>query len=418
MTIRGSLGRWHLWVCIYALLWMGCTPQPKATEAPPKPPEVTVSEVLGREVVDYDEFTGRLATPANVEIRARVRGFLQAVHFKDGEEVKAGKLLFEIDPRTFEAELKNAEGQKAQWLAKRDKAKADVARYEGLVPTGAASAQDLDKSRAELGEAMAAIGSADATIERARLDLEFSRITAPIDGQVGRALVTKGNLIQGGSADDALLTTLVSLDPIYAYFDVDERTVLRFRDRHRAALPKDRVLPSITELKIPVLLGLSNDAGFPHEGTIDFANNQVDESTGSVQVRAVLNNAKRVFKPGLFARIRVPMSDPYAATLVSDMAIGTDQGQKFLLVVNDQNIVERRFVKSGPLQDDGLRVIAEGVKAGELIVVNGLQRARPGKPVTAQRAPMPTRQVGSAPEKAAVEPVKEQEKPDTGTAKE
>jgi RND family efflux transporter MFP subunit len=318
------------------------------------------------------------------------------VHFADGEEVKAGTLLFEIDPRTFEAELKNAEGQKAQWLAKRDKAQADVTRYEGLVPTGAASAQDLDKARAELGEAVAAISSADAEIDRARLDLEFSKITAPIDGQLSRALITKGNLVQAGAGEDALLTTMVSLDPMYAYFDVDERSMLRFRERHRATLAEGEVLPTAAQLKIPVLLGLANEDGFPHTGVIDFADNRVDPSTGTVQTRGTFDNARRVFRPGLFARVRIPVSEPYPALLVSELALGTDQGQKYVLVVNDQNLVEKQFVKPGPLQDDGLRVILEGLKAGESIVVNGLQRARPGKPVAPQRQPMPSRLVKSA----------------------
>jgi RND family efflux transporter MFP subunit len=316
------------------------------------------------------------------------------VKFADGQEVKAGTLLFEIDPRTFEAELKNAEGQKAQWLAKRDKGQADVSRYEALVPTGAASAQDLDKARAELGEAVAAISSADATIERARLDVEFSKITAPIDGQLGRALITEGNLVQSGTGEDALLTTIVSLDPMYIYFDIDERTILRFRDRYRKTLKEGAAMPSASQLKIDLQMGLSNEDGFPHRGVIDFANNRVDPATGTVQVRGTFDNSKRMFKPGLFARVRVPVSDSYQALLISDVALGTDQGQKFALVVNDQGMVERRFVKPGPLQDDGLRVVSEGLKPGEWIVVNGLQRARPGKPVTPQRGEMPVLRVG------------------------
>jgi len=314
---------------------------------------------------------------------------LDKVNFTDGQMVKAGMVLFEIDPRTFEAEMRNAEGQKAQWIAKKDKAKADVSRYEELVPTGAASAQDLDKARAELGEAIAAISSADATIERERLDVEFAKVMAPIDGQVSNARVTKGNLIQSGPGEDAVLTTIVALDPIYVYFDVDERTILRFRERYDAGKSEDQPMPTVDKLKIPLELGLTNDDGFPHKGVIDFSNNQVDPTTGTVQVRGRFDNANHLFKPGFFARVRVPISGAYSAMLVSDVALGTDQGQKFVLVVNDQNIVEKRFVKPGPLQDDGLRVISEGLKPAEWIVVNGLQRARPGKPVTPQRAEMP-----------------------------
>jgi RND family efflux transporter MFP subunit len=330
----------------------------------------------------------------SVEIRARVSGYVNEVYFADGQEVKAGTLLFQIDPRTFEADLKNTEGQKAQWLAKRDRAKADVTRYEGLVPSGAASAQDLDQARAELGEAIAAIQSADATIERARLNLEFSRIAAPIDGQVGEALITKGNLIQAG-AGDGVLTTIVSLDPIYVYFEVDERTLLRFRERRRNSEGDDIAPSTVADLKIPVQLGLVNEKGFPHTGVIDFADNRVNPETGTVRIRGEFDNAKRVYKPGLFARVRIPISEPYQGLLVSETAIGTDQSQKFVLVVSDQGVVEKRFVKTGPLQDDGLRVIGEGLKSGEWIVVNGLQRARPGKPVAPQRGDMPLLQASA-----------------------
>lgn len=397
--------KFALLVAVVGSVHCGCKPAEKAPVEQPKPPEVTISQVVERRVTDFAEFTGRMASPANVEIRARVRGYLHAVHFTDGDEVKAGTLLFEIDPRTFEAELKNAEGKKAQWLAKRDKAQADVTRYEGLVPSGAASAQDLDKARAELGEAIAAISSSDAEIERTRLDLEFSRITAPIDGQVSRALVTKGNLIQSGTGDEALLTTIVSLDPMYVYFDVDERAVLEFRERYRNAHKEGAPIKAVSDLKMPVMLSLANEESFPHMGVIDFADNRVDTVTGTVQLRGTFDNAKRMFKPGMFARVRLPVSEEYTAILVSEQAIGTDQGKKYVLVVNDQNVVERRFVKPGPLQDGGLRVISDGLKAGEWIVVNGLQRARPGKPVTPQRAEMPVLSTGGSEQTpAATEP--------------
>ena len=280
---------------IFLVAWFpsvhGCSSDSNEEAPPPKPPEVTISQVVERPVVDYEEFTGRMEAVESVEIRARVRGYLDAVHFREGDEVTAGTLLFEIDPRTFAAELKNAEGQKAQWIAKRDKAQADVSRYEGLVPTGAASAQDLDKARAELGEALAAIQSAEAEIERAKLDVEFARITAPVDGQVGRALITKGNLVQAGFGNDSLLTTIVSVNPIYVYFDVNERSMLGFRKRYRAARGDDTPPSAIADLKIPVFLGLSDEDGFPHEGMIDFADNRVDPSTGTIQVRARFDNS-------------------------------------------------------------------------------------------------------------------------------
>lgn len=414
-TRRGEVGRRAICLgsrratqaALVLLTGMGlsCSSSSKQSPPKPKPPEVTISEVIARPVIDREVFTGRLEAVESVEIRSRVRGYLNEVKFKEGQEVKAGDLLFQIDPRTFEAELKNAEGLKAQWIAKRDKAQADVSRYENLVPTGAASAQDLDKARAEQGEAVAAIQSADAAIEQARLDLEFSRITAPIDGQVGAALITKGNLVLADSSgEDAVLTTIVSMNPIYVYFSVNERTLLRFRDRHRATLEEGQVLPAVNDLKIPIQLGLANETGFPHEGVIDFADNTIDPSTGTIRVRATVDNSRRFFKPGLFARIQIPVSNSYEAILVSQAAIGTDQGKKYVLVVDDKNIVERRFVDPGPLQANGLQVIADGLKKGEWVVVNGTQRARPGNPVTPQKADMPMTRVGKPPAEPTSQP--------------
>lgn len=367
----------------------GCKDGGESQTATPKPPEVTVSPVVDQEVTDYAEFTGRLEATATVDVRARVRGYLNEIFFTDGQEVKEGDPLFQIDPAPFDAALKSAEGQKAQWVAKQARAQADVKRYEELVPTGAATPQDLDKSKADLGEATAAIQSAEAAIDQANLDLKFARITAPISGQIGRSLVDRGNLIQGGTANVELLTTIVSLDPVYVYFDVDERTLLRFRENARSTRPPTASQPDVKELKIPLYLGLATEEGFPHQGVIDFSDNRVDPSTGTIKVRGVFDNSKRIFKPGLFARVRLPLSEPYQAVLVAERAIGTDQGVKYVLVVDDKNMVERRFVKPGALQDDGLRVIAEGLKPGERIVVNGLQRARPGKPVTPTVEEMP-----------------------------
>lgn len=380
------------------LLWTSaCRQKSDAKAPPPKPPEVTISRVVEREVIDYEEFTGRFEAVQNVEVRARVRGYLDAVHFTDGQEVKTGDLLFEIDPRPFEAALRSAEGQKALWVARRQKAEADVRRYEELVPTGAASAQDLDKARAELGEAVAAIQSADAEIERAKLDVEFTKITAPIDGQINRALITKGNLVQAGPGADAVLTTIVSVNPIFAYFNINERSLLRFRELHRSRTPPGAPQPSVQSLKTPAYIGLATDEGYPHQGVVDFADNRVDPSTGTIQARAILDNSRRVFKPGFFARVRLPTSEPKRAVLVTDRAVGSDQSNKFVYVVDDNNIVQYRVVRLGRLQDDGLRVIADGLQPTDSVIVTGLQRARPGKPVTPQRTEMPRREAVPAP---------------------
>jgi RND family efflux transporter MFP subunit len=379
------------------LLALGCRREPPAVASLP-PPQVSVAAPLEREVVDFDEFTGRIAAVEEVEVRARVRGYLLKVNFTEGAEVKQGDVLFEIDPRPFQAELDAAKGQVAQWEAKLARAEADVTRNERLLPKGAASQKDLDTAIAERGEARAAIQSARAQVERAALDVEFAKVTAPISGRVSRANVTKGNLVNAGGADTTPLTTIVSLDPIYVYFDVDERALLQYQQAARKRIGGSERIPTVKEAKIPVYLGLSTESGFPHEGLVDFANNQVNAQTGTIQLRGVFANANRVFTPGLFARVRVPVSDKYQAVLVPDRAIGTDQGQKYLLAVNDKNVVEYRAVKMGRLHD-GLRVIEEGLKPGELVIVNGIQRARPGLTVDPQRVEVTT--LGSATAAAA-----------------
>ncbi len=375
-------------VLVIIAVMSGCGTQKKAPQAAAPPPEATVSQVVSRSVTDFAEFTGRTDAVETVNVQARVSGYITEVSFTDGQEVEQGDLLFQIDPRPFQASLEGAEGQKAQWQAKQARAKADVQRYEKLVPTGAATPQDLDKATADMGEATAAIQSADAAIDRAKLDLEFARITAPISGQISRAQITKGNLVRG---DNESLTTIVSLNPIYVYFDVSERDLLEFLAQARSSRPAAASQPDLKSLKMPVYLGLANEQGYPHEGVIDFADNRVNPDTGTIRMRGAFDNSNQLFKPGLFARVRVPASRPYDALLVSDRAIGIDQGMRYVLTVDDKNIVKQQFVEPGSLQADGLRVIKSGLQAGEWVVVNGLQRARPGKPVTPQKAEMPMR---------------------------
>ncbi len=351
------------------------------------PASVTVATPIEREVQDFDDYTGRVAAVNEVEIRARVRGYLDQIGFRDGDEVKKGQLLFQIDPRPFEAQLQAAEGQRDQYKARRLKADADVTRYKDLVPKGAATAQDLDKAIGELGEAEAGIRSAEAMIETAKLELAYAKVTAPIDGLASRATASVGNLI-GASGGEQLLTTLVSVDPIQVYFDVDQRTLQEIRRQALARRSGGPEPKTIRELNLAFRFGLASEEGFPHEGVLDFIDNKVDPATGTIVVRGEVTNAQRLFKPGYFARVRLAATAPYRAVLVSDRAIGTQQGQKYLLVVDDKNTVVFRPVQVGALQSNGLRVIKSGLSAGERVIVNGIQRARPGATVNPQDGSM------------------------------
>ena len=368
---------------LLGVIWIvvgGCKSAPPPMQSLP-PPTVTISQPVERPVIDYDEYTGRTAAVEEVEVRARVSGYLIKVNFKEGSEVQKGDLLFLIDSRPFQTVLDAAKGQVAQWEAKRARAEADVARNQRLLPKGAASQKDLDNAIADLGEARAAIQSGQAAVQRAALDLEFTKVTAPISGRISRTFITEGNLV---NADATLLTTIVSLQPMYVYFDVDERSLLRYQQLARANNHKNT-----KAVRVPVSLTLANDTAEPQQGVLDFIDNRVDPTTGTIRTRGVFLNANRLLTPGLFVRVRIPGSDTYQALLVSDRAISTDQGQKHVWVVNEQNVVDYRLVLIAALQSDGLRVVKSGLKPGEWIVVNGLQRVRPGVTVAPQRGEMP-----------------------------
>ena len=384
MKIRVRSETFSLLAITSCLLTVGCSKDQQQTAvASTPPPSVSVAAPVEREVTDFDEYTGRITAVEEVEVRARIRGYLMKINFTEGAEVKEGDVLFEIDPRPFQAELDAAKGQVAQWEAKLARAEADVARNERLLPKGAASQKDLDTAISDRGEARAAIQSARAAVDRAALDVEFAKVTAPIGGRVSRASVTKGNLVNANAGDSTLLTKIVSYNPIYVYFDIDERSLVQYQQAARKQAGGGDRLSNVREAKIPVQLGLAGESGFPHTGVVDFANNQVNPQTGTIQVRGVFANPNRLFTPGLFARVRVPVGDKYRAVTVPERAIGTDQGQKYLLAVNDKNVVEYRAVTLGRLHDS-LRVIQEGLKPGEQIIVNGIQRARPGVTVTPQ----------------------------------
>jgi multidrug efflux system membrane fusion protein len=362
---------------------------------------VPVSQPIERQVTDFVDFTGRTDAVQSVDVRARVTGYLVQMPFKEGTEVKKGDLLFEIDPRPYQAQLDQAQSQVALTQAQLLLAKTTLARDRRVnidVP-GSISAQQLDQDQAAVDEATARVKAAQAATEAYRLNLEFTRVTSPIDGMVSRYYLTLGNLV---NQDQTLLTTVVSLDPMYAYFDMDEATLLNVRraiKEGRIKVPKDRA-------DIPIYMALHGEQGFPHRGTFNFINNVVNPSTGTILVRASFDNPTisgrvRLLTPGMFVRIRLPIGEPHRALLVVDRALGSDQGIRFVYVVDSQNKIQYRRVTPGPLQDDGLRVIEEGVTKDDWVVVGALQRVRPRMEVRPDQVAMPipgTPATGKAPE--------------------
>jgi len=343
-------------------------------DASPPPLPVTVSRPVERDITDSSDFTGRTDAVYSVDIRARVSGYLTKIYFRDGEEVKKNEPLFLIDPRPYDTTLKRDQEQVAVLEARLIRANADLGRAKELLPEKAISGTDFDKTVADAAEVKASLGSAKAEVERAALDVEFTKILSPIDGKISRTLFTEGNLV---NADSTLLTTVVSIDPVYAYFDVDENT---FQGVQQAI--RDGKIKLGEKGHVRLLLGLGAEKGFPHEGTIDFADNRLDPNTGTLRLRGVFPNPKpasgeRVLMPGMFCRVRIPVGEPHPRLMIPEQALGTDQGQKFVYVVNAKNEVEYRRVAPGRLEDS-LRVIEEGLQPGDLVIVRGIQRARPG----------------------------------------
>jgi RND family efflux transporter MFP subunit len=361
------------------VLALGCSSQPPA--APP-PPAVTVAEVPQRDITDWDEFTGRLEAVDAVQIRPRVSGYIRRVAFDEGNGVRKGQVLFEIDPRPYEAELARAEAELERARTGAALAASEVTRAQRLVQVQAISREEFDSRTAAESQGGASVRAAEAAVAAARLNLEWTRVRSPITGRVSRAEVTPGNLVHAGPPDATLLTTVVSLDPIFAYFEGDEQTYLKY-----AALARNGSRPNSRYSRTPVHLGLADEQGFPHEGYVDFVDNQLNPDAGTIRLRAVFSNKDNRFTPGLFARIRLVGSGTYPATLVLDRAVGTDQDKKFVLVLKPDSTVDYRSVQLGRLVD-GFRVVTSGLEPGEQIVINGLQRIRPGIKVTPTVAPM------------------------------
>jgi membrane fusion protein, multidrug efflux system len=344
----------------------------EAGNPPPAPPapQVTTAEVTVRDLNAWADFTGRLEAVESVEIRPRVGGYVESAHFVEGGRVAAGDLLYQIDPRPFKAEVDRLAAERDRGLAELKLAQSYRDRAERLLERNATSQEEFEQVAADATVAAAKLAAVNAALDSAKLDLSFTRVTAPIAGRVSRAIVTAGNLVDAS----VVLTTVVSDESVYAYFDVDEQTYLEHMQTNAAA---DSI----------VQVGLINEQGYPHVARLDFVDNQVDPNHGTIRARAVLDNRDEHFTPGLFARMKLVSPNRYSAALVDDRAIGTDLGKRFVFVIDEQGTVQYRSVETGRVAD-GLRVVTNGLTAGDVVIVNGLQRVRPGVTVAETRVAM------------------------------
>lgn len=348
----------------------------------PPPPSVSAAPVLVKQVSQWDDFSGRVEAVESVELRPRVSGYIDKVNYVEGQEVKKGDALFTIDARSYRAELDRATAElnRARTQAQVSRSEADRARR--LSDQQAISTETWEQRRAVSEQALAQVQAAQAAVDAARLNMEFTQVRAPINGRAGRAMVTAGNLVTAGDSA-SVLTTLVSLDKVHVYFDADEGTFLRY-----AQMARKGERPSERDSELPVKVGLSGENGFPHEGKVDFLDNQVTRSTGTIRVRALLDNADRAFTPGLFARVQLLGSGQFQAMLIDEKAVLTDQDRKFVYVVDKDNKAQRRDIELGR-NADGLRIVEQGLKAGDRVIIDGVQKVfMPGMPVQAKAVAM------------------------------
>jgi RND family efflux transporter MFP subunit len=367
-------------VPVFALvlaLISGCRPQQQV--APP-PPEVSAVQPVVKEVTEWDDFTGRLEPIKSVEVRARVSGWLNSIHFKDGQVVKTGDLLFVIDPRPYEAEAERTRADLQRAEAQRNLGLQNLQRAEKLVGGSVIAQEQFDTRRNEYEIAVANVLEAQAAAKAAQLNLDFTQVKAPIDGRISRRFADEGNFITGGSGQSTLLTTIVPFNPLYAIFDADERLVLKYT---RLDLSGER--RSSREAANPVRIALADEKEFSHEGTMDFVDNRLDPQTGTLRARALVDNSEGLLTPGLFVRVQLKGRGPYSALLIPDEAIGTDQSKRFVMVVDNEGLAQRRFITTGRLYD-GLRAVEEGLTPEDRIIVSGLMRVRPGMPVKVKEA--------------------------------
>ena len=362
-----------------------------AQSAPPPAPAVSVAAVVVKPIKQWDEFTGRVEAVQSVQLRPRVSGYIDKVNYVEGQEVKKGQVLFTIDDRTYRAAQEQAQAELVRAKNQASLARSESARTEKLVSSEAVSRELWEQRRATAAQAQSDVLAAQAQLDMAQLNLDFTRVTAPIDGKASRAMITTGNLVTAGDSA-SVLTTLVSLDKVYVYFDVDEGTFLRYQAMARDAAHNNTALP--------IHIGLVGENGYPHQGVLDFTDNQLTASTGTIRMRALLDNSDRSFTPGLFARVQMPGSPLFNALLIDDKAVLTDQDRKYVYVVDDAGKAERHDIQMGGLSG-GLRIVQQGLKVGDRVVVDGVQKVfMPGMSVNAKTVEMARNSAPAASEQA------------------
>jgi len=364
-----------------SMLLVGCD-DGVAQNAVPQAPAVSAADVVVKSISQWDSFNGRIEAVESVQLRPRVSGYIAKVNSTDGQAVKKGEVLFTIDDRTYRAALEQAQATLTRAKTQASLARSEANRTDKLVNTNVVSREEWEQRRSAAAQAQADIRAAQAAVDAAQLNLDFTKVTAPIDGRASRALITSGNLVTAGDSA-SVLTTLVSLKTVYVYFDVDEATYLHYQNLARSGQGA-----SSNHLALPVEIGLVGEEGYPHQGKVDFLDNQLTPSTGTIRMRALLDNAQRQFTPGLFARVRLPGSAEFKATLVDDKAVLTDQDRKYVYIVDKEGKAQRRDITPGRLAA-GLRIVQQGLNPGDKVIVDGLQKVfMPGMPVNAKTVPM------------------------------
>ncbi|HHT0199513.1 TPA: efflux RND transporter periplasmic adaptor subunit [Klebsiella oxytoca] len=387
MSLQKNWGNVHLaalGAILLSTLLVGCD-EVAAQNAAPQAPVVSAADVVVKSISQWDSFNGRIEAVESVQLRPRVSGYIDKVNYVDGQEVKKGEVLFTIDDRTYRAVLEQAQATLARAKTQASLARSEANRTDKLINTNLVSREEWEQRRAAATQAQADIRAAQAAVDAAQLNLDFTKVTAPIDGRASRALITSGNLVTAGDSA-SVLTTLVSQKTVYVYFDVDESTYLHYQHLARSGQGA-----SSNHLALPVEIGLVGEEGYPHQGKVDFLDNQLTPSTGTIRMRALLDNAQRQFTPGLFARVRLPGSAEFNATLIDDKAVLTDQDRKYVYVVDKDGKAQRRDITPGRLAA-GLRIVHKGLNPGDRVIVDGLQKVfMPGMPVNAKTVAMTTR---------------------------